>query len=176
MRIYVQTVRRSVHHTARSNAVRRIVGYGEDQQQVRCHNVYIRFVSSLIAFRYVLSNTTELHARIDRMTRRIRELEYGLGQLQSSVSNETHELLRDDHPLKDTSVAAAVAASKSGGMSPELPIPGSASGSSSSGASPPEAPSSAVDSTDDEFIDSFGGWRADTARDRLSSFPSRRHT
>ena len=107
-------------------------------------------------YRYVLSNTTELHARIDRMTRRIRELEYGLGQLQSTVSTETHELLRDDHPLKDTSVAAAVAASKAGGVPPELPIPGSASASSSSGASPPEGPASAVDSTDDEFIDSFG--------------------
>ncbi|KZV74090.1 hypothetical protein PENSPDRAFT_749588, partial [Peniophora sp. CONT] len=107
--------------------------------------------------KYVLSNTTELHARIDRMTRRIRELEYGLGQLQSTVSSETHELLRDDHPLRDTSVAAAVAAaSKSGGAPPELPIPGSASASSSSGASPPEGPASAFDSTDDEFIDSFG--------------------
>lgn len=104
----------------------------------------------------MLSNTTELHARIDRMTRRIRELEYGLGQLQSTVSSETHELLRDDHPLKDTSVAAAVAASRSGDAPPELPIPESASASSSSGASPPGGPASAVDSTDDEFIDSFG--------------------
>ncbi|KAI0066532.1 hypothetical protein BV25DRAFT_1988290 [Artomyces pyxidatus] len=46
--------------------------------------------------KYVLANTEELHARIERMTRRIRELEHGLGSLQSTISDTPHPLLGED--------------------------------------------------------------------------------
>ncbi|KAI0029497.1 fungal-specific transcription factor domain-containing protein [Vararia minispora EC-137] len=104
--------------------------------------------------KYVLANTTELHARIDRMVRRIRELEHGLSQLQATVSTEIHPLLRDDHPLKDTSVAAAIAEARANGS---LPLRSDAN--TSSGASSPEPrleEQCSADSGGDEFIDSFG--------------------
>jgi hypothetical protein len=99
----------------------------------------------------VLANTTELHARIDRMTRRIRELEYGLQQLQATVSNETHPHLRDDHPLKDTSVAAAMSEAAAHGTIIS-PMP---NGTSPPAPPPSELPSS-NDTPPDEFIDAFG--------------------
>jgi len=85
------------------------------------------------------------------MVRRIRELEHGLSQLQATVSADIHPLLRDDHPLKDTSVAAAVAEAQANGS---LPLRRD-NRSASPGGSSPEALSSA-DPGGDEFIDSFG--------------------
>jgi hypothetical protein len=110
---------------------------------------------ALRCIRYVLANTTELHARIDRMIRRVRELEHGLGQLQATVSNEEHPLLRDDHPLKDTSVAAAVAEATANGSLPPR-TDGASASASSPAASSPEA--SSADPAGDEFIDSFGAY------------------
>ncbi|KAI0319542.1 fungal-specific transcription factor domain-containing protein [Amylostereum chailletii] len=81
--------------------------------------------------RYVLANTTELHARIDRMTRRIRELEHGLGSLQATVSDDTHPLLRDGTDPSN---------------SPPVPEPPAVAFSTST---TPSAPN-------DEFIDAFG--------------------
>ena len=44
----------------------------------------------------VLANTEELHEKIDRLCSRVRELEDGLRTLQSTVSDQTHPLLRED--------------------------------------------------------------------------------
>ncbi|PVF92898.1 hypothetical protein CPB86DRAFT_743567 [Serendipita vermifera] len=45
--------------------------------------------------RFILSNTEQLHARIDELTERIRELEEALANLQSLHSDEPHPLLKD---------------------------------------------------------------------------------
>ncbi|KAI0053463.1 hypothetical protein FA95DRAFT_1481722 [Auriscalpium vulgare] len=78
--------------------------------------------------KYVLANTEELHARIDRMTRRIRELEYGLGTLQATVSDAVHPLLGEESLTSDGPSATLYDA-----PSPEAPSVG-----------------------DDEVIDSLG--------------------
>ena len=44
----------------------------------------------------VLANTEELHEKIDRLCSRVRELEDALRTLQSTVSDQTHPLLRED--------------------------------------------------------------------------------
>ncbi|KAF9049458.1 hypothetical protein BDZ89DRAFT_1032938 [Hymenopellis radicata] len=43
--------------------------------------------------RFILANTQELHDRISQLGDRVRQLEDGLGALQSTVSHETHPLL-----------------------------------------------------------------------------------
>lgn len=45
--------------------------------------------------RYILANTEELHAQIDALTIRVRELEHGLSLLQATVSSEPHPLLEN---------------------------------------------------------------------------------
>ena len=44
----------------------------------------------------VLANTEELHEKIDRLCSRVRELEDALRTLQSTVSDQSHPLLRED--------------------------------------------------------------------------------
>lgn len=56
--------------------------------------------------RYILANTEELHAQINTLTIRVRELEHGLSTLQATVSSEPHPLLEgrgssSDPSLKD---------------------------------------------------------------------------
>ncbi|KAG6857340.1 hypothetical protein H0H87_005643 [Tephrocybe sp. NHM501043] len=46
--------------------------------------------------RFVLADTTQLHAKIAEMGQRIRQLEDALAIFQSGVSSETHPLLRDE--------------------------------------------------------------------------------
>jgi hypothetical protein len=46
--------------------------------------------------RFVLADTTQLHAKIAEMGQRIRQLEDALTIFQSSVSNECHPLLREE--------------------------------------------------------------------------------
>ncbi|KIY46632.1 hypothetical protein FISHEDRAFT_75449 [Fistulina hepatica ATCC 64428] len=46
--------------------------------------------------RFVLADTSQLHAKIAEMGQRIRQLEDALAIFQSSVSNDPHPLLRDD--------------------------------------------------------------------------------
>ncbi|PPQ64700.1 hypothetical protein CVT24_008327 [Panaeolus cyanescens] len=46
--------------------------------------------------RFVLADTTQLHAKISEMGHRIRQLEDALAIFQSGVSNEVHPLLRED--------------------------------------------------------------------------------
>ncbi|KAG6902306.1 hypothetical protein C0995_001916 [Termitomyces sp. Mi166 len=46
--------------------------------------------------RFVLADTTQLHAKIAEMGQRIRQLEDALAIFQAGVSNETHPLLRDE--------------------------------------------------------------------------------
>ena len=46
--------------------------------------------------RLVLSDTEELHCRINEMSERIRQLEDALSSLQATVSSERHPLLRDE--------------------------------------------------------------------------------
>lgn len=46
--------------------------------------------------RYVLSDTTQLRAKMMEMEQRIRELEDALAILQSTISSEPHPLLRDE--------------------------------------------------------------------------------
>jgi hypothetical protein len=46
--------------------------------------------------RFVLADTTQLHAKISEMGQRIRQLEDALAIFQSGVSSETHPLLRDE--------------------------------------------------------------------------------
>lgn len=48
---------------------------------------------TVAAKRFVLANTEQLHAQIESMTRRIRELENGLGAVYSTISKEKHPLL-----------------------------------------------------------------------------------
>ncbi|KAI9444607.1 hypothetical protein H4582DRAFT_2070341 [Lactarius indigo] len=43
--------------------------------------------------RFVLANTEQLHAQIERMTHRIHELENGLGTVYATISKEKHPLL-----------------------------------------------------------------------------------
>jgi predicted nuclease with TOPRIM domain len=49
--------------------------------------------STLPRRRFILSNTTELHDKIESLQARIRELEAALAQLQSKVTSEPHPLL-----------------------------------------------------------------------------------
>ncbi|KAG6813503.1 hypothetical protein H0H92_010528 [Tricholoma furcatifolium] len=49
-----------------------------------------------ISGRFVLADTTQLHAKIAEMGQRIRQLEDALAIFQSGVSSETHPLLRDE--------------------------------------------------------------------------------
>ncbi|KAG6891283.1 hypothetical protein C0992_009475 [Termitomyces sp. T32_za158] len=51
---------------------------------------------SLILARFVLADTTQLHAKIAEMGQRIRQLEDALAIFQAGISNETHPLLRDE--------------------------------------------------------------------------------
>jgi hypothetical protein len=44
----------------------------------------------------VLSNTTELHAKIEQLSNRIRELEDALAKLHTGTSDEPHPLLRQE--------------------------------------------------------------------------------
>ena len=44
----------------------------------------------------VLANTEELHEKIERLCARVRELEHALRTLQSTVSEQTHPLLREE--------------------------------------------------------------------------------
>jgi hypothetical protein len=46
--------------------------------------------------RFVLADTTELHAKISEMGQRIRQLEDALAIFQSGISSERHPLLRDE--------------------------------------------------------------------------------
>lgn len=46
--------------------------------------------------RLVLSNTTELHAKIEQLSNRIRELEDALAKLYNGTSDEPHPLLRQE--------------------------------------------------------------------------------
>ncbi|KAF7972403.1 hypothetical protein HWV62_18056 [Athelia sp. TMB] len=46
--------------------------------------------------RFILTDTEELHRKIQVMSQRIRQLEDALALLQSSISSEKHCLLRDD--------------------------------------------------------------------------------
>lgn len=53
----------------------------------------------------VLSNTEELHERIEHLCIRIRELEDALRTLQESVSGDPHPLLRTDLLLLKTPIS-----------------------------------------------------------------------
>ncbi|THH20506.1 hypothetical protein EW146_g857 [Bondarzewia mesenterica] len=64
--------------------------------------------------KYVLANTEELHAKIDVLTGRIRELEVGLAALQGTISDETHPLLKEDRMKYRNSPPT-----QSGGASPQ---------------------------------------------------------
>lgn len=46
--------------------------------------------------RFILANTEQLHEKIFQLSDRVRQLEEGLGTMQSSVSPETHPLLSPD--------------------------------------------------------------------------------
>ena len=53
-----------------------------------------------------MANTEQLHGQIERMTRRIRELEHGLGAVYATISKEKHPLLSgggEDTSTQDSS-------------------------------------------------------------------------
>lgn len=84
--------------------------------------------------RFVLANTEQLHTQIERMTRRIRELENGLGAVYSTISKEKHPLLSGE----DTT--------SQGSSSVDVPM-----------STPPSLPAEADPSVDgDDVINCFG--------------------
>ncbi|PVG02743.1 hypothetical protein CPB86DRAFT_696924 [Serendipita vermifera] len=52
-----------------------------------------KLVAVDLYFRFILSNTQELHNKIEALQTRIKELEAALAQLQSKVTSEPHPLL-----------------------------------------------------------------------------------
>ena len=73
---------------------------------------------TLVAKRFVLANTEQLHAQIERMTRRIRELENGLGAVYSTISKEKHPLLSGEDTTSQGSSSVDVPMS----TPPSLPV------------------------------------------------------
>ncbi|KAI9455936.1 hypothetical protein BJY52DRAFT_1121559, partial [Lactarius psammicola] len=70
--------------------------------------------------RFVLANTEQLHAQIDRMTRRIHELENGLGSVYATVSKEKHPLLSGSS--EDTSTQGSSSVDVPMFVAPSLPV------------------------------------------------------
>lgn len=58
--------------------------------------------------RFVLANTEQLHAQIESMTRRIQELENGLGTVYATISKEKHPLLSGEDTSTQGSSSADV--------------------------------------------------------------------
>jgi hypothetical protein len=59
--------------------------------------------------RSVSANIEQLHAaQIERLTRRIRELERGLDEVYSTISDDRHPLLRDDNMVTSGSSTPSV--------------------------------------------------------------------
>ncbi|KAG6855100.1 hypothetical protein C0991_006029 [Blastosporella zonata] len=56
----------------------------------------MRLISDEQEEKFVLADTTQLHAKIAEMGQRIRQLEDAIAIFQSGVSSETHPLLRDE--------------------------------------------------------------------------------
>ena len=78
----------------------------------------VQMPTTLLRQRFVLANTEELHIQIERMTRRIRELENGLGAVYSTISNERHPLLSGE----DTSTQSSSSVDVPMLASPSLPV------------------------------------------------------
>lgn len=58
----------------------------------------LKFISALLKtrkYRFILSDTADVHLKMSEMSQRIRQLENALAVLQATVSNETHPLLSD---------------------------------------------------------------------------------
>jgi len=65
-----------------------------------------------------LANTEQLHTQIERMTRRIHELEHGLGSVYATISKEKHPLLSGD----DTSTQGSSSVDVPMFAAPSLPV------------------------------------------------------
>lgn len=108
----------------------------------------------------MLANTEQLHARIDQLCSRIRELEDALRTLQTTVSTNSHELLREDllqikSPESSLFTTLTQKSAHPAGTSPAT-ASSSSSGGSSSNTTHPSPASSQSSAADESFVDAFG--------------------
>src|SRR5258705_13095005 len=89
----------------------------------------------------VLANTEELHEKVEHLRSRVRELEDALRNIQSSVSEQPHPLLREDL-LNIKSPTSGPSTAKRNISSPQ--------------AGPSKHPAHEGSGDDDNLIDAFG--------------------
>ncbi|KIY72318.1 hypothetical protein CYLTODRAFT_440727 [Cylindrobasidium torrendii FP15055 ss-10] len=109
--------------------------------------------------RLVLANTEQLHARIDQLCSRIRELEDALRALQTTVSANSHELLREDLLQIKSPESSLFTTLTQKTAQPASTSPAATSSSSSGGSSTtthPSPASSQSSTADESFVDAFG--------------------